>query len=43
MRGGKARKHYALVPEGMGALRTSKATLERMWEGTGGALEPGST
>ena len=40
VRGGKARKHYALEPEGVAALRGAKEVLERMWEGVGTALAP---
>mgnify|MGYP003652449503 CR=1 FL=1 len=39
VRGGKAKKHYALEPDGVRALREGKATLERMWSGVGDALE----
>ena len=39
VRGGKAKKHYALEAAGRDALRQSKATLERMWQGVGAALE----
>ncbi|MGI9625652.1 MAG: PadR family transcriptional regulator [Longimicrobiales bacterium] len=40
VRGGKARKYYALLPMGIDALRESKEILERMWEGAGTALDP---
>ena len=43
VRGGKAKKHYAVKPEGSEALREAKATLERMWLGTGTALDRSST
>lgn len=43
VRGGKAKKHYALEPDGTRALTEAKATLERMWMGTGSALDPTST
>ena len=39
VRGGKARKYYALEPSGIRALRESKKTLELMWEGVGVALD----
>lgn len=42
VRGGKAKKYYALQPEGTRALREAKATLERMWKGAGAALDPTS-
>ena len=42
VRGGKSKKHYALEPEGEEALREAKATLERMWQGVGTALDPSS-
>lgn len=42
VRGGKAKKFYAVEPEGAQALRESKATLERMWEGAGAALDTGT-
>jgi len=40
VRGGKARKCYAVEPSGIAALRRSKKTLELMWEGVGSALDP---
>jgi PadR family transcriptional regulator PadR len=40
VRGGKARKYYALQPAGIDALRSSKEMLERMWKGVGSALDP---
>jgi len=40
VRGGKAKKYYGLKPEGVRALREAKATLERMWGGVVGALDP---
>ena len=43
VRGGKAKKCYALEPAGQDALRNAKATLERMWHGVGTALDPNST
>ena len=43
VRGGKSKKYYALELEGMDALREAKATLERMWQGVGAALDPSST
>ena len=42
VRGGKSKKYYAVQAEGRQALRESKATLERMWQGVDGALESGS-
>ena len=39
VRGGKAKKFYALEPDGHEALREAKATLERMWAGVGTALD----
>jgi len=42
IRGGKAKKFYALEAEGRQALWESKATLERMWEGVGSALDSAS-
>ena len=39
VRGGKAKKYYALEAEGTEALREAKATLERMWQGVGTALD----
>jgi PadR family transcriptional regulator PadR len=39
VRGGKAKKQYALEPDGLEALRDAKATLERMWAGVGAALD----
>ena len=42
VRGGKAKKYYALEPAGIEALREAKVTLERMWDGVETALDPGS-
>jgi len=39
VRGGKAKRYYALEPQGIEALRDAKATLERMWAGVGSALD----
>jgi DNA-binding PadR family transcriptional regulator len=33
MRGGRARRHFALTAEGIRALRVARAALERLWEG----------
>jgi len=43
VRGGKSKKYYALEAEGREALRDAKATLERMWEGVGTALDPSAS
>ena len=43
VRGGKAKKYYAVESDGMHALRESKATLERMWQGVGAALDTGAS
>ena len=32
-RGGKARRHFAVSPEGRDALEQSRAVRDRMWEG----------
>ena len=40
VRGGKSKKYYALEAEGKQALQETKATLDRMWQGVGGALDP---
>jgi DNA-binding PadR family transcriptional regulator len=32
-RGGKARRHYEVSPEGLAALQGVRAVRERMWEG----------
>jgi PadR family transcriptional regulator PadR len=39
-RGGRARKHFALTPDGAAALRTARAMMDRLWEGVdlGGEL-----
>lgn len=42
VRGGKSKKHYELESEGVAALKSAKATLERMWEGVGGVLDGGA-
>ncbi|MEM7414876.1 MAG: helix-turn-helix transcriptional regulator [Gemmatimonadota bacterium] len=39
VRGGKAKKHYALEPDGVRALRDAKSALERMWSGVGDTLD----
>lgn len=39
-RGGKAKRHFALRPEGMEALEATRAVRARMWEGVS-ASEPG--
>lgn len=36
-RGGRARKHFALTPDGAAALRTARAMMNRLWEG----VDPG--
>lgn len=33
VRGGRARRHFELVPEGGGALLRSRGMLDSMWEG----------
>jgi DNA-binding PadR family transcriptional regulator len=33
VRGGKAKRHFRLGPEGAAALRSEREMLERMWEG----------
>lgn len=33
VRGGKAKRHFRLRPEGAAALRNEREALERMWEG----------
>lgn len=32
-RGGRARRHYRLEPEGARSLRASRGMMDRMWEG----------
>lgn len=34
-RGGKARRHFEVRPEGVEALEASRAVRERMWQGLG--------
>ena len=34
-RGGKARRHFEVRPEGVQALEASRAVRERMWQGLG--------
>lgn len=36
VRGGRAKKHFALQPDGAAALRESRHSMERMWEGLEG-------
>lgn len=33
VRGGRAKKHFAVQPEGAAALRESRGAMARMWEG----------
>ena len=33
VRGGRATRHFEVLPEGVEALQQSRAMLERMWEG----------
>ena len=42
VRGGKSKKYYEVEAEGKRALREARATLERMWKGTGTALDASS-
>lgn len=37
-RGGKARRHYEVTPEGLEAVRTSQAMIRSMWEGLDEAI-----
>jgi PadR family transcriptional regulator PadR len=39
VRGGKARRHFALTPEGMNALHRSRSSLLAMWDGLEGQLD----
>jgi DNA-binding PadR family transcriptional regulator len=32
-RGGRARRHFALTPAGAAALRTTRAMMDRLWDG----------
>jgi DNA-binding PadR family transcriptional regulator len=32
-RGGRARRHFRLTPEGAGSLEAARGMLERMWDG----------
>ncbi len=36
VRGGRAKKHFRLTPEGALALREARARVDRMWEGLDG-------
>jgi PadR family transcriptional regulator len=38
-RGGLPRRLYAVTPAGVGALRASRDTLRRMWQGLDGVLK----
>jgi len=38
-RGGKARRHYAVSPEGVAALEGVRLVRERMWEGVDGSRD----
>jgi len=43
VRGGRARKHFELTPDGAAALRTSRAMMDRLWDGVDvGNLEEGA-
>lgn len=33
VRGGRARKHFDVTPDGAGALRTARAMMDRLWDG----------
>jgi DNA-binding PadR family transcriptional regulator len=33
VRGGRARRHFAVTAEGAGALRTARAMMDRLWDG----------
>ena len=33
MRGGRARRHFALTPAGAAALRTTRAMMDSLWDG----------
>lgn len=39
-RGGRARRHYRLEPEGVRALRAARGMMDRMWEGVDPGSEP---
>lgn len=39
-RGGRARRHYRLEPEGARALREARGMMDRMWEGVDPGSEP---
>ncbi len=39
-RGGRARRHYRLEPEGARALRQTRGMIDRMWEGVDLGGEP---
>lgn len=38
-RGGRAKRYLRVTPAGLRALRASRATLERLWQGLDGVLE----
>jgi DNA-binding PadR family transcriptional regulator len=42
VRGGRAKRHYRLLPAGAGALKASRRMLDRMWEGVDPDLRTGS-
>jgi PadR family transcriptional regulator PadR len=42
-RGGKAKRHYKITPEGMGVLETVRAVRDRMWQGVGGPMSGGAS
>ena len=33
VRGGRARRHFEVTPEGAGALRTARTMMDRLWDG----------
>ena len=37
VRGGKARRHFTVSPDGVGLLYAARERLDRMWEGLGPA------
>jgi PadR family transcriptional regulator PadR len=42
VRGGRARKHFGLTPEGVDALQTSRSMMDRLWDGVD-LSQPGGT
>ena len=41
-RGGRSRRYFSVTPAGLAAVKASRASLLRLWQGLEGRLEPGT-